>query len=62
MRVVLPQPEGPRREKNSPFLISREMSFSALKSPKDLDIPKRLHLNLSPQHAPRSVGYLLRKV
>jgi hypothetical protein len=38
-RVVLPHPEGPRREKNSPFFISRLTLFKALKSPKDLDTP-----------------------
>jgi len=36
-KVVLPQPEGPRREKNSPFLISKLTSLSALKSPNAFD-------------------------
>ena len=31
--VVLPQPEGPRKQTNSPSKISSEMSFSAWKSP-----------------------------
>jgi hypothetical protein len=31
--VVLPQPEGPRSEKNSPCRISAEMSRSAWYSP-----------------------------
>jgi hypothetical protein len=38
-RVVLPHPEGPRREKNSPFFIARFMSFKTVKSPKDLETP-----------------------
>jgi hypothetical protein len=32
--VVLPQPEGPRREKVSPFSISRVTSLTAVKDPK----------------------------
>ena len=32
--VVLPQPEGPRKQTNSPFVTSRSMFFSAVKRPK----------------------------
>ena len=32
--VVLPQPEGPRRQKNSPRKMSRERSSTATASPK----------------------------
>ncbi len=35
--VVLPHPEGPRREKNSPFLMSILTSSRALKAPYALD-------------------------
>jgi hypothetical protein len=38
-KVVLPHPEGPNREKNSPPCISRLMLFKARKSPKVLDTP-----------------------
>ena len=31
--VVLPQPDGPRKQTNSPGKISREMSFSAVNAP-----------------------------
>ena len=31
--VVLPQPDGPRKQTNSPGKISREMSFSAANAP-----------------------------
>src|SRR6185436_15348931 len=31
--VVLPQPDGPRKQTNSPPMISREMSFSAANAP-----------------------------
>src|SRR5215472_1484932 len=33
MMVVLPQPLGPSREQNCPFLTSNETSFTAVKSP-----------------------------
>ena len=36
-RVVFPQPEGPKREKNSPGLITKLMSSKATKSPNFLD-------------------------
>ena len=32
--VVLPQPDGPRNEKNSPALIVSDTSLTAVKSPK----------------------------
>ena len=32
-RVVLPQPEGPRKQTNSPSRTSSEMSASAVNSP-----------------------------
>ena len=32
-RVVLPQPDGPRKQTNSPSAISRVISPSAVKSP-----------------------------
>ena len=32
-RVVLPQPEGPRKQTNSPSAISSEMSSRAVKPP-----------------------------
>src|SRR5688572_18493394 len=35
--VVLPQPEGPRREKNSPRLIAKETPSTAATVPKCLD-------------------------
>jgi hypothetical protein len=38
-RVVLPQPEGPRREKNSPFFIDKSISFKTLMFPNDLETP-----------------------
>ena len=34
--VVLPQPDGPRSEKNSPRLICKEMPLRALTEPKSL--------------------------
>ena len=34
--VVLPQPDGPRSEKNSPCLICMETPFKALTDPKSL--------------------------
>ena len=34
--VVLPQPEGPSRQKNSPSLTTKDESFTATKSPKAL--------------------------
>src|SRR5262245_36212461 len=37
MMVVLPQPLGPRREQNCPFLTSKETSLTATKSPHRLD-------------------------
>ena len=37
--VVLPQPEGPRREKNSPSATVRSMSSTATTSPKRLVTP-----------------------
>lgn len=37
--VVLPQPEGPRRVRNSPLLILRSMPSSARVSSKDLSTP-----------------------
>ena len=36
MVVVLPAPFGPRRPKNSPWFTEKEMSFTALTSPKCL--------------------------
>ena len=36
-KVVLPQPEGPRSEKNSPRRISRFTSFTALTPPNSLE-------------------------
>ena len=33
-KVVLPQPDGPRREKNSPFLMENETSSTAVSAPK----------------------------
>ena len=32
-RVVLPQPDGPRKQANSPSAIVRDTSFSAVKAP-----------------------------
>src|SRR3954466_13103867 len=40
-RVVLPQPDGPRKQTNSPFATSRSMSLSASKDPNDLRMPSR---------------------
>src|SRR5436189_5043743 len=37
--VVLPHPEGPRKQTNSPCATSSRMSRSALKAPKSLRIP-----------------------
>lgn len=37
-RVVLPHPDGPRRNKNSPEFMVREISLSALTSPYFLEI------------------------
>src|ERR1044072_497897 len=37
--VVLPQPEGPSREKNSPRRMSKETSSTALTGPKCLETP-----------------------
>ncbi len=39
--VVLPEPEGPRRAKNSPSTMSRSMSSTATTSPKVLVTPTR---------------------
>ena len=36
-RVVFPQPDGPKKQTNSPSFIEIEMSFKALKLPKYLD-------------------------
>src|SRR5688572_13082298 len=38
--VVLPQPEGPSREKNSPRAIAKETSCTAGAEPKDLLTPR----------------------
>ena len=38
--VVLPQPEGPRREKNSPSATVKSMSSTATTSPKRLVTPR----------------------
>src|SRR5690242_11239573 len=38
-RVVLPQPEGPSSEKNSPRRISNDTSSTAFTEPKDLETP-----------------------
>ncbi|MNT35914.1 hypothetical protein D3C72_1719640 [compost metagenome] len=35
-RVVLPQPEGPRKQTNSPCSMAREISLRAWKAPKCL--------------------------
>ena len=40
--VVLPQPEGPSRAKNSPSPISRSMSSTAVTSPKRFVMPAML--------------------
>lgn len=40
-RVVLPHPDGPRKQTNSPSSIVRSMSFSAWNAPKDLRMPSR---------------------
>ena len=37
--VVLPQPDGPRRQTNSPWLTARLTSRSAAKLPKCLETP-----------------------
>ena len=37
--VVLPQPEGPRKQTNSPSVISSEMSSSAVNAPNFLVSP-----------------------
>src|SRR6187402_472592 len=47
-RVVLPQPEGPRKQTNSPCAMSRSMLFRALKLPKSLRIPASFRNGLSP--------------
>ena len=38
--VVLPQPEGPRKQTSSPLAMSSETSFSAVKLPKRLTRPR----------------------
>jgi hypothetical protein len=43
-RVVLPQPEGPRRKKSSPGAMSREMSSTTGGPPKDL---QRLRMEMA---------------
>ena len=35
-RVVLPQPDGPRKQTNSPLPVSRSIAFSAVKAPNAL--------------------------
>ncbi len=37
-RVVLPQPDGPRKHTSSPLLMTRLTSFNAVKSPNFLTI------------------------
>ena len=41
-KVVLPQPEGPRKQTNSPSKTSSAMSWRARKSPKLLDRSRML--------------------
>ena len=45
--VVLPQPDGPSRETNSPFCSSSERSFTASKAPKLLVMLPRTSLLMS---------------
>ena len=39
--VVLPQPDGPRMEKNSPARMFRSVSWTAVNSPNRIDTPIR---------------------
>jgi hypothetical protein len=47
--VVLPQPEGPSRQTNSPSPISRLRSETAVKSPNFLVTPSNLTEAMKPQ-------------
>src|SRR5690349_5249961 len=47
--VVLPEPDGPRSVRNSPPAMSREMSLSALKTPKRLLTPRTVKLAAVPR-------------
>ena len=50
--VVLPQPEGPRREKNSPCFMENETSSTAFTSPKCFEtflISIKLSLMINPK-------------
>ena len=38
-KVVFPHPDGPNKEKNSPSLIEKETSSTALTFPKCFEIP-----------------------
>ncbi len=63
--VVLPQPDGPRKQTNSPRLTSRSMSFRAVKVPKRFDKPSMrrngcaISLMLSPTPSFRSEGRVI---
>jgi len=73
-RVVFPQPEGPRREKNSPFLISILTLSRALKAPYARDtsltvtskpfnvfpLPPSSHVARTPLRRPLSTASTLR--
>src|SRR5205814_3110323 len=57
--VVLPQPEGPRKQTNSPFAIARSMSCSAVNAPKSLRM-RRSSSRVSAVTGTRALLLLLR--
>src|SRR5258706_2813484 len=50
--VVLPHPDGPRKQTNSPCATSRRMSRSAVKAPKSLRIPSSRRKGSAPCFTP----------
>src|SRR5580765_176631 len=51
-KVVLPQPDGPRKQTNSPCSIVRSMSESAWKVPNDFRMPFRRRYSVMAAAAP----------
>ena len=50
--VVLPQPDGPRKLKNSPFLILSVADCTAMKSPKRMVTPIEFDVGAHPLDPP----------
>src|SRR5260370_32699864 len=60
-KVVLPQPEGPRKQTNSPSAISSEISPRAVKSPKRLERFRTSRCDIAITFLPRHTGEVARR-